>query len=431
MQIAHAALTDPGIGRARNEDSFGISEAIGLFVVCDGVGGRSGGNEASAAAVETVRSEIEAAKDLLAAFAEAPESTPATSKARLSELVEGAIQKASQVVFRKGSETPALTGMATTIVSLVLAGDQAFVAHVGDSRIYLLRGGALHQLTEDHSLMNELLRRGRLSESDQTAAFRGALTRAVGVMETVRVDMLDLELLPGDRFLLCSDGVHGVVPDAQLQAILAQGDPKDTCQALVDAALQRGGPDNATCIVVDVIDDRAADRAYRVRMRLQALQSLSLFRYLPYSDLMRVASIAREVLLAPGDVVMREGEFDDTLYVILEGTVAVVKGGVEIAVLEPGAQFGEMSLIDREVRSASVTAREPTSLLVIRREDFFALLREEATAVKLLWGLLRVLSSRIRTTSEELSNLKAAAFESVGYDTTQDVPVPHLDTRDP
>jgi serine/threonine protein phosphatase PrpC len=424
MELVHASLTDPGIGRARNEDAFIAAPELGLFAVCDGVGGRAGGQEASNTAAGAVREVILNGSRVLDSYLLSKQGSGNLSRRDVATLLEGAVQRASQVVHQRAAEAPEFSGMATTIASILIVDDHAFVAHVGDSRVYLMRSGALHLLTEDHSLLNELRRRGRVTEREQHAAFRGALTRAVGVMETVRVDLLDLDLLPGDRFLVCSDGIHGVVPDQDIQAILVRGDPHESVQALVDAALQRGGPDNATCIVIDVVDDRAADRAYRVRLRLEALQALSFFRYLPFSDLVRVAGIAIERTFASGDALMREGELDDTLYVLLEGTVAVIKGDVEIAVLEPGAQFGEMSLIDREVRSASVVARKAGSLLVIRREDFFNLLREEATAVKLLWGMLRVLSQRLRSTSEELSQVKSAAMTTMGFDTTQDMPIP-------
>lgn len=404
LQLVHAGRTDVGIVRTNNQDAYLIDEATQLYVVCDGVGGRSGGEEASRIACEFIGHRIRSHEAELRQFAV---GEGRLTRRLIGGLVEHAISDASGAIREYALAHPELTGMATTVCLLLVVGEHAFVAHVGDSRVYLVRHKTMHLLTEDHSLLNDLRRRGRDAENSQLgAAYQGALTRALGVLNTARVDLLDLELLPGDRIILCSDGVHDVVGDNAMQAIAPHADPATAAHMFIDTALQNGAPDNATVVVVDVKKDADGDRASRVRRRLEALQAISMFRYLPYPDLIRVASIAKEISLASGDVVFDEGAPGESLFVILDGHAGVIKSGSEIAQLGPGAHFGEMSLIERAPRSAGIVAKTPLIALVIERDAFFSLLREEVTAVKLLWGMVRMLNARLRKTSDELTILK-------------------------
>jgi serine/threonine protein phosphatase PrpC len=405
MQVQHAGRSDVGRVRSHNEDSLLMDPTHQLFAVFDGVGGRAGGAEASRIATEHVGQAIARHGRNLLDFADGLGNL---SRRDVGHMLELAISEASGRIRQHALGNPQLAGMATTAAVLLVAGNHAFVAHVGDSRVYLSRHGVLHPLTEDHSLLNDMRRRGREPDKGHVnAVYNEALTRALGVLDTARVDLLDLELIPGDRFVLCTDGVHHVVGEEQMQTIVPRGDVQGVVDDLIEAALLRGAPDNATAVIVDVLDDQAVDRATRVRRRLEALQGVSMFRYLPYADLIRVAGIAKERTLPAGSDVFREGEFGESLYMILEGTAAVMKADVEIAVLNPGAHFGEMSLIERAPRSATVRASSDLGVLVIERDAFFSLLAEEPTAVKLLWGLVRMLNARLRSTSDELIVFKA------------------------
>lgn len=404
MLVTHAGRTDVGVVRSNNEDAYLIDESINLFVVCDGVGGRSGGETASRIACEWIGSRVHTETARLQSFG----STGAQINRReIGALLENAISEASGRIRQHAAENPPLSGMATTAAVLLIAGNHAFAAHVGDSRIYLVRHKTLHLLTEDHSLLNDLKRRGRDPDrSHLGAAYQGALTRALGVLNTARVDLLDLELLPGDRFVICSDGVHGAVGETSMQAIAPHGDVNEAVDMYIDTSLQNGGPDNATVIVVEVHQDQAEDRATRVRRRLEALQGISMFRYLPYPDLIRVAGVSNEIKIPRGQVVFEENTIGESLYVILDGTVGVMKAGAEIAELGAGAHFGEMSLIERTPRSAGIVAKTDVEALLIQRDEFFSLLRQEVTAVKLLWGIIRMLNARLRSTSQELTLFK-------------------------
>ncbi len=404
MIIAHGSRTDVGSVRSRNEDSYFADGDCRVFGVCDGVGGRAGGAEASRIAADYIARTVATYRQQLDDF---DQNVGQTARRDVALILERTISEASRQVRQHGFTDTKLTGMATTAAVLLVAGHQAFVAHVGDSRVYLLRQGVLHLLTEDHSLLNDMRRRGRaIDPSSIVAGYHESLTRALGVLDTARVDLLDLELLPKDRFVLCSDGVHGVVGDEMMQLLAGRGTPQEACDELIEAALERGAPDNATAVVVDVVDDSTVDRAMRVRRRLEAIQSVTMFRYLPFADLIRVAGIAREETWPAGQPFFREDEVGDSMYILLTGEVKVARHGVQLSVLAPGAHFGEMALIERAPRSATVTAASACEVLVIDREGFYGLLSEESAAVKLLWGLVRMLNARLRATSDELSNLK-------------------------
>lgn len=404
MIVRFGGRSDVGIVRTNNEDSFLADPQCQLFVVCDGVGGRAGGEEASRLAVEHIGQSVARHRRALDDFAE---GIGQVAKRDIALVLERALSEASRRIRQHALANPELSGMATTAAALLVCGDQAFIGHVGDSRIYLIRNSVLHLLTEDHSLLNDMRRRGRAIDPGSIAAgYQEALTRALGVLDTARVDLLDLEVLPKDRFLLCSDGVHGVIGDELMQQIAVTGDPQAAAEELIEAALQQGGPDNATALLVDVLDEAADDRAMRVRRRLEAIQSVTIFRYLPFPDLMRVAGIAQELTWPANTPFFREGEQGSSMYILLDGRVVVSKSDVELTTLQPGAHFGEMALIERAPRSATVTARSDCAVLMIDREAFYGLLAEEQAAVKLLWGLVRMLNARLRTTSDELTSLK-------------------------
>jgi protein phosphatase len=239
MRLSSFAGTDVGRVRAGNEDSLFNGRTV--FAVADGLGGHAGGEVASAAAVAP-----------LAALDGRGFADPAEA----AEALAGAVRQANAAILDQAAGDPGLWGMGTTLTAAAVAGDHHLqLAHVGDSRAYLLRDGSLEQLTTDHTVVGELVRRGRLSP-EQAAVHpeRSILTRAVGLDPRVPVDTPDpLELAAGDQVLLCSDGLTETVPDAAIAELLsAPGDGDAACRSLIDAANAAGGPDNTTVVLVRV-----------------------------------------------------------------------------------------------------------------------------------------------------------------------------------
>ncbi len=226
--------TDVGRVREVNEDSFTVI-APETYVVADGMGGHAAGEVASRILVDT-------AKELL----DRPEVF-------YSELVlKKAVLRANDAILSQASEVPEYAGMGTTATLFHREGEQGIWAHVGDSRIYLLRGQELCQITRDHSLVEDLVENGSITrEEARNHPRKNILTRAVGAEENLLVDTGSLRLQNGDRLLLCSDGLTNMVTDAQIQEILQDGHPMDKAAVLVQKALEAGGTDNITAIVVE------------------------------------------------------------------------------------------------------------------------------------------------------------------------------------
>ena len=250
-KVQYFARTDVGRLRDHNEDNYLVDKKLSLSVVADGMGGHAAGEVASALAVRIIHEEIKAHRDVIDAFGEEGADERAGSKEILNVL-EQAVNRACQKIHEEAKADPAKRGMGTTLSALLIAGSQGFIAHVGDSRIYLLRGGKIQQVTEDHTVYNELVKRGKLTRDQiEKVAQKNAITRAVGVYERVEVDTLTIEVLPGDQFLLASDGLHGYIAHtAELEPYLEEADGETAAEELIALANRKGGKDNITAVLV-------------------------------------------------------------------------------------------------------------------------------------------------------------------------------------
>lgn len=422
------ARTDVGKVREKNEDNFLVDPSLGLHIVADGMGGHAGGAVASATAVNVVRDGLASHRSRITAYE--PGGADVTRHELLS-LIERNIQLACFRIYERGVQNPAVRGMGTTLSLVIISGERAFIGHVGDSRVYLIREGLIHQLTDDHSLLSDMLRHGRVrAAADVSPRFRSAITRAVGVQETVEVDTLDLAILPGDRLLICSDGLHGYAEAETLRDIVSAHSSQDAaCEALIAHANALGGADNITAIVIEVTDmDAAVVRP--MQQLLATVRRLQMFKYLSYSELLRVIDIAEERHVPMGATIFQRGDVERAAYIIVEGRVQVRTSNVIIAVLESGQHFGEMALVDDEPRSADALAMGETRLLVVPRGAFYELMRKNPMlAVKLLWSFLKAITVRLRRTTGELSLVKTL-FHSVKPEEVEKLPTAWLSDGD-
>lgn len=230
--ILCAFRTDVGKVRANNQDAPIVSEKLRLYGVADGMGGHKGGEVASTSARDDLLRELEG-------------KTP--SVAALS----GAIEEVNRQIYHQQEHDDALTGMGTTLSVLWMSDDFVYIGHVGDSRVYLLRDGEFRQMTLDHSLVEQLVREGVLTEEEaQNHPMRNIITRAIGTDESVEVDVVVEERRKGDLWLACSDGLHGLVDDRQMRDALRQYAPEKAADVLLKAALDAGGRDNVTLVIV-------------------------------------------------------------------------------------------------------------------------------------------------------------------------------------
>jgi len=251
-RITAAVVSDPGMRREGNEDAYAVRGDLGLYVVADGMGGHAAGEVASKLAIEAIEAFVNDTRDADPNRTWPVPYDPALNMA--GNRLKAGFGLANRRVATAMADDPELRGMATTAAAILASDGEAVVAHVGDSRVYRLRGGALEQLTDDHSWVGEQVRAGVLSDSDaRRHPWRNVVTRAISGGTDPDVEVANLELEDGDGFLICSDGLSGVLTREQLEVIVNETEGlEDTCSALVKAANDAGGPDNITVAMLQV-----------------------------------------------------------------------------------------------------------------------------------------------------------------------------------
>jgi len=251
LSVQVAGRTDVGCVRTNNEDNFGYDIACGVYVVCDGMGGQAAGEVASKLAVEAVL-EYFRRYSPEGNFPQVGEKFDDISQD--ANALASAVQAAGIRIFQEALEHPGRHGMGSTIVALLVRDGKASIAHVGDSRAYLLRDGQVRLLTSDHSLVMEQVRRGLMTvEEAERSSIQNIITRALGSEDNAEPDVQDVEISPGDVFLLATDGLTKLVKEQQLREIIAAAPSLEkTCEAMVAAARAAGGDDNITCLLVRI-----------------------------------------------------------------------------------------------------------------------------------------------------------------------------------
>jgi protein phosphatase len=236
VHYSATALTDRGRKRPSNEDAFGLSIERGVFVVCDGMGGAAAGEVASTLAVA----------EMMRLLTECPWTSPPPIEAA------EAVATANEAIFSRSQRNPKLNGMGTTLVALLVEDRRAWMVNVGDSRGYRLRNSHLEQITLDHSLVEEQIRLGQMSQQEALRSpLKNVITRALGTQSVVTPDVFEFETEPGDIFLLCSDGLVRELSDPVIESQLRlELTLEEMCSRLVDAANEAGGHDNITCVLV-------------------------------------------------------------------------------------------------------------------------------------------------------------------------------------
>jgi len=370
VQALGIGATDTGRTRERNEDSLLVDNELGLFIVCDGMGGHAAGEVASSMTVETVASRIRSEPALIERVRSGLEP-----HAALARLADEAVRRASEEVHRMATSRGEYAGMGTTLTLLIVAGRRAVMAHVGDTRLYLHRGGRIHRLSNDHTMVEELVR-GRVMSPEEArkSAHAHVLTRAVGVQPSVVVDTLVLDLMAGDQFLLCSDGLTEHLDDEALLDRWA-GDLESMPDELVAAANAAGGRDNITVVAVSVDEEETLAPAVAevrpgVDVRLDALAATFLFRDLRLAQLQRVANLCEVASLGPGEVLFTDGEIGSGLAVALDGRLEVADASGVRGQIAGGECAGAPFLLEPRRAGATVRAIEPTRVLLISRERF-------------------------------------------------------------
>jgi serine/threonine protein phosphatase PrpC len=255
LALEVAGKTDVGCVRANNEDNFGYDSRYGIFVVCDGMGGQAAGEVASKMGVDVLLDYFRNEASVAEPHASNGHENGTHSTSGGARSLADAIQLANSKIFQAGQAQQARHGMGSTIVAALVRGNSLAIGHVGDSRIYLVRQGAIQQLTQDHSLVMEQVRRGYITlEQAQKSEMQNIILRALGSEEAVEADVEDLVAVPGDLLLMASDGLTRHVQDEEILKIVQEpGDLEQRCSGLVQLAKDRGGDDNITCLLVRIV----------------------------------------------------------------------------------------------------------------------------------------------------------------------------------
>lgn len=402
LRLVTAALSDVGRIRQNNEDAFVCEPALGLYAVADGMGGHAGGEVASAMAMASLRRSMAAVPD--AGFLAEPSLA---NRRVLLDFLRQAVLDANADIFARSQREPSLRGMGCTLDVVLVRGRSLFVAHVGDSRIYGLLGGTLYPLTEDHTFGQTLLSGGAMTwEEVQRHPQRNLLMRALGVYPKVEVDTAYLDIAPGDVFLLCSDGVHGLVDDAQLAMALGKH-AEFAARTLIDAALDAGGRDNATAVVVQVA---ACSVCEPIRVGSESVRSVmasaSLFADFSAAELLRVQRIAFGRQIKADEVVLQLGQPLDEVYLVIDGTMSVWRDGVQVGWFGPGDPFGAFALHQSD-SDVVIKADAPTRLLVFPLDAVLELIQTDTVmGVKLARNALRRVWQRFLQLSNQLARAR-------------------------
>lgn len=380
-RVSFAAVTDVGRTRDANEDAFVADPGSSLFAVADGMGGHASGELASRLAVDEVRRSIGSQRTQAAMDAYVREPSLERRRVVLRRLAR-AVEHANERVRAEARAAPANAGMGTTIDVVWLARDHAFVAHAGDSRVYLARPAAVIQLTQDHAEVETLKATGVL-RAQSRARGHNRLLNAVGLSDSVTVDTLFVDLGRGDRILLCTDGVHGQLDgESELTELLRAGTVDVAARGLVSRAGVRGR-DNATAIVVEVADRFVRrsddDRGFRAR-DLERAQTTPLFVELPQAQVLAALAAAVEIEFEQGAVVPQVVASDLVAYIVLDGLVRC-EGDRTVTV---GALLFPESLVGVPAVGELPAATERARLLRLRADDFAEICaRDQALAAEL------------------------------------------------
>lgn len=374
--VSAAAVSDVGKVRDHNEDSFSCDSEQGVFVVCDGMGGHAAGEVASALAVKVVRERWLDSDDegLIEAFERAEDPD---AQRRLVEALRSGAASAHEAILSEAAKDGEKHGMGTTLVAVRIVGGYAVCAHAGDSRAYLVRDGISMQLTEDHTLLARLLAAGiDVDTSGDGARFRSMLTNALGIGSECRISIFLLPLAEGDRLMLCTDGISEYIGEAEVgQVLISKVEPEPAAQRLVELALERGGSDNATALVVRVDKVPNGRTLAQHQDEREALEACPLFAKLSAPQRLRARRIALGRELAKGERLPAQTLGDRVAWVLVEG--ALERGAEQLG--KSALVYPESLLDDRQFeRDQLWIARTEVRALALRANDFRELCEDDA-----------------------------------------------------
>lgn len=381
MRSSAKASDHLGHGRQTSEDVFRLHDELGLYLVCDGSRDPDG-RWAAETICESVYREMLKHSEQLARYRATPSKPERTA---IERVLQGAVQRACGEIYRASFVDKTRKPSSSALGAVLFLGDYAISAHVGNTRLYLVREGKALRLTRDHTYYEEMLR--QLPKGGQVnPAFKKRLTRAIGDSESVPLAMAAVPLMPGDLLILCSNGLsdHLSADGSDLQALCAAADAGSLHTRLIDWALKRKSDDNITALVVQVSSDPAAAQhpvpiQRDARKQIELLKELKIFHGIRDDErsLFKVQGLLTFRQAKAGDVIVQQGSPSDEMFVVISGQTEVRAGGKVVAHRGPGDVIGEMGFFDGRLRSATIIATRPTEVMSIQRWEFDALVEQD------------------------------------------------------
>ena len=369
MILEASGASDRGLVRSNNEDSYFVDKNKGIFIVADGVGGEKGGEIASKLAIESAVQYLEEEWDYLEECRQGNLKDDA-----IFRFFADAVRHACKTVYENGCEKSSLSGMASTFTMAVNMGTRILFCHVGDSKAYLINASGVHQITDDHTLIKDFLKKGLIKhESECAPQFKNVLTRTVGGNLSVEVDCVMVSVSSGDKIVLCTDGVSNYLEDAdQLTDMLGHKKTSEDSKALIDFALRNKGEDNATAIVIRVLEgNEVSDFEFLQEVLItETLLSCQIYEELSFSQLARMRSHMEVVFLKKDEILIQSGEKYNGFYIVMEGGVL---SGDELLVR--GESIGLKALIKDHYSKDDKVAVRDTRLIFFSRRKFESFLQ--------------------------------------------------------
>lgn len=383
-----------------HEDCVAIDPNGSFFILSAGMGANESGALASRKVCEAIVRTLVPKREQMDALAS--DIHPDARKMLMSVLCD-ALRQAEREIFKLVESNPLYKGLAATCDLVYLSNGTAYIAHIGDSRVYLLRGDTGRQLTVDHNMYEFLRAQGKRDDEIVYNPYRERIIRALGMSINADIDTLQFDLRQGDRIVLCSSGLHRYLQNAtHLAQLYRTVEPQRAAEFLTNFAYEHNGTTCVSNICIEISEPGRRHASIETDSKITALEQICFFRDLSYQEMLQVMPITFERSYEQGKVIIHEGDEGDELFILVEGTCEVTNSGVKLAKLEAGSSFGELSLVDRQPRSATVKALKPSRVLIIRATDFEKLTISGSLAVKLLWNVVHELSERLRRSSDTI-----------------------------
>ena len=403
MKFLSFSISDTGKKRKNNEDSFIERPDVGLYAVADGMGGERFGEVASAMAVESIEKYVRENSTVIDAFRY---NQSKENRHQVLNMLADALRNSNTKVFREAESRDVDGKMGTTLTVLLTIGSTGFMVHVGDSRLYMIRGTDVTQLSTDHTVANEYRMKYGQSNEGFDPGFSSMLTRAVGVKEYVEPEKLTFTIVPDDRYLICSDGLHNYFEKSwdEIKTLLTNRnkDPEKEdkyisgcVNSLLNIAYDGGADDNVTILMLSAfgVTDEEVTGTRTLLEEFEALRDIELFKNLDYKELLTVMENAEIRTYNKFDVISRTNSSGKELFVIVEGKVSALKGSKHIKTFVAGNHIGEVAFLTGEKPVFNLFVDKTSTFLVLKRDIFDKIITDNPSlGIKLLLQLATALA---------------------------------------